>query len=95
MAKLARLILDGPFDPSSDEPMLKSGVLIAGKGRKQERTGREVQIPDVELDDDPANRRVFVRTPGKPDRFVPYERVILAEVAEAAPVLQPVKAARR
>lgn len=87
MTKLAKVILTAPFDIASDEQMLKSNVLLAGKGRMRELPSREVPIPDIELDDDADHRRVFVRIPGRPDTFIPYEHVQRGIVA--APVEAP------
>lgn len=75
MTKLAKIILTAPFDIESEEYMLKSNVLIAGKGRTRELPSRVVPVPDIELDDDADHRRVFVRIPGRLDTFVPYEHV--------------------
>lgn len=90
MAKLAKIVLTSAFDVDSDEQMLKSTTLIAGKGRVRELPGRDAPVPDIELDDDPDHRRVFVRIPGRPDCFIPYEQmkrayVVMPEQKPVAP----------
>lgn len=96
MAKLARVVLTAAFDPASEEQMLKSNTLVAGKGRVRVLPSREEAVPDIELDDDPAGRRVFVRIPGREDCFIPYEHVWRAYVAtEQKPALASVKGGNR
>lgn len=100
--KLARVVLDRPFDVDSDDAQFRGSVLIAGKGRKKIREGgffagerlddTESPVTDVELEDDSEHRRVFVRTPGKPDSFIPYERIVRAVLAAVQPVAAPVAA---
>ena len=96
MAKLAKVQLTAPFEAGSDEPMLKGALLIAGAGRKRDVAGVEVKVPDIELDDEPSARRVWVRIPNRAPRFIPYERLVFGESApELAPVAQMKKADRR
>lgn len=82
MAKLAKIVLSRAFDDASDEQMLKSNTLIAGKGRTRDLPSRKEPVPDIELDDDADHRRVFVRIPNRLDCFIPYEQVQRAFVAE-------------
>lgn len=83
MAKLGKVVLVKAFDPDSDDRQLGTRVLLAGIGRKDERGA---PITDVQLDDDADRRRIWVRVPGKPNTFVPYEQVERATEAEQEPV---------
>lgn len=93
MAKLARVVLFDDFDPESEDRVLRSRVLTAGKGRTRELTGRVEAVTDMELEDEPANRRVWVSTSSaagvRTRRFLPYERIRFADDAPP-PELKPV-----
>lgn len=84
--------------PESDDPVLNTKTLVAGKGRtkhvpgggfhngKMDEKGRPlwepnepVKLTDLELEDDPVARRVYVVCPGQPRRWAPYEWILTAE----------------
>lgn len=96
MQKLSKVYLRDPFDPGSDDPQFRADVLVAGVGRTKPQNGGtwdgttmvpnpDLPVTDVELEDDPISRRVYVRSPGLANRFVPYEMVRFGEEISEPP----------